>query len=135
MSLLYGDYFYGETSLEDYDYCFMDLFTDCNIRHAKDLILPATTLSRGCYSFMFCGCENLISAPELPALNLYSECYKAMFTGCKSLEESPVLIAPMLVSSCYSYMFQNCISLNKITCLAVQGIPTSANLSRSPNTY
>ena len=52
---------------------------------AKTLELPATTLKKGCYYYMFYGCTNLTKAPALPAATLVGECYKNMFRDCSSL--------------------------------------------------
>ena len=98
------------------DYCYMGLFYNggqiiCNIVDASDLILPATTLTYGCYSNMFKGCTSLTTAPELPATTLASYCYEYMFYGCTSLVNAPELPATKLVDSCYQYMFNSCTSL------------------------
>ena len=82
------------------------------------LLLPATTLTQGCYERMFFLCTSLTTAPELPATSLATECYNAMFDSCNSLEKAPVLPATTLAESCYSYMFRGCTSLNEVTCLA-----------------
>ena len=54
---------------------------------AKDLKLPAATLTNRCYWAMFTLCTNLEYGPELPATNLASECYNSLFYGCSSLKE------------------------------------------------
>lgn len=41
--------------------------------------LPATTLTNGCYYYMFRGCEPLTMLPKLPALTLTKQCYQEMF--------------------------------------------------------
>lgn len=74
-------------------YEFYRLFSDCSyLTNAGQLVLPATELSKGCYSNMFEGCTALTAAPVLPA--------------------------PTMAASCYAYMFQDCWSLTSITCLA-----------------
>ena len=78
---------------------------------ASKLILPATTLTTGCYSYMFKGCKALTSAPELPATTLENQCYSHMFSGCKALTTAPVLPATTLANQCYDYMFSSCTSL------------------------
>lgn len=119
MSFLYGDNFKGETTIEN-EYAFACLFSDydevktCKVVNAKNLSLPATTLTSGCYKFMFYGCTSLTTAPELPATTLTQSCYLDMFFGCTSLTTAPVLPATTLVSNCYSGMFKNCTNLNYI---------------------
>ena len=87
-----------------YDYCGYKLFYDCRSLESAP-ILPATTLSKGCYSYMFQSCSSLASAPELPATTLEKECYKDMFNGCTKLKSTPVLPAATLAPLCYNSMF------------------------------
>ena len=112
MSLLYGDDFKGETSLEGKNYAFYNLFSGCTmLESAEKMSLPATTLARYCYQNMFRGCTKLTTAPELPATTLVSQCYYYMFRGCTSLTTAPSLPAKTLAQSCYGYMFDGCTSL------------------------
>lgn len=93
-------------------YTFIRLFSgNVSIVDATELILPATSLARSCYGYMFDGCSNLTAAPELPATTLASGCYSCMFTGCTRLTTAPHLPATTLVSGCYSFMFEGCSSL------------------------
>jgi hypothetical protein len=67
---------------------FSELFsesTHLKSHSAKPLLLPATTLTEGCYSTMFYNCYNLTTAPELPAKTLARDCYTCMFMGCSKL--------------------------------------------------
>ena len=117
MSLLYGDDFIGQTDLTGKDYTFCRLFSDydeeneCLVVNAKNLSLPATTLTERCYNEMFYGCTSLTTAPELPATILASSCYQSMFFGCIGLTTAPVLPATTLASNCYYYMFYGCTGL------------------------
>ena len=117
MSLLYGDNFKGQITLNNvqpFYTSFAYLFSDpdanlpCNVINAKDLSLPAITLVPQCYSNMFCGCTNLITAPVLPATTLAEQCYISMFGSCTSLTKAPELPATTLANGCYSGMFQGC---------------------------
>ena len=155
MSLLYGDVFKGQTSLENKNYVFYNLFyNNKNITSAENLSLPATTLADDCYFSMFKGCTSLTTAPELPATTLAFECYcymfrnctslvtapelpsttltgncyNEMFKGCTSLVTAPELPATTLADSCYQQMFSGCTKLNYIKCLATD-ISASACLS------
>lgn len=133
MSLLYEDDFSDKNTLNN-ECTFYGLFYDynasnkCLIVSAKNLILPATTLTEGCYCNMFNGCANLVQAPELPATTLTAYCYQYMFNGCTSLTTAPVLPATTLANVCYTGMFDACSSLNKITMLATD-ISASSCLS------
>ena len=116
MSLLYGDNFKGKTTIEE-DYAFCYLFSDynevkiCNIVNARNLSLPATTLTDFCYYSMFIGCTSLTEAPQLPATTLKCCCYNYMFLGCTNLTTAPELPATTLADSCYNEMFKGCTSL------------------------
>ena len=117
MSLLYGDDFKGETTIEE-DGTFCCLFSDyngekpCGVVNTKDLSLPATILTNYCYSKMFNGCTSLTTAPSvLPATTLANYCYSYMFYGCTSLVKASKLPATTLTDNCYESMFQGCISL------------------------
>lgn len=145
MSLVYEDYFIGQTSLAGYDYCFEEMFSGrAKIMNVQNLILPATILAEKCYGSMFdhctyitsapalpstslekwCyfdmfhGCSSLTTAPSLPATTLAERCYDNMFNGCSSLTTAPDLPAATMVDYCYSNMFNGCTSLNYVKCLA-----------------
>ena len=111
MSLVYGDNFTGQTTIENANQ-FKRLFYNCaNITSAENLILPATTLADNCYSRMFYNCTSLTTAPELSATTLASGCYSYMFNGCTSLTAAPELPATTLAVYCYQFMFWGCTSL------------------------
>ena len=115
MAMLFGDSGKDNYSLNGKNYAFHRLFYNAyNIVTVSSGFLPATTLSRYCYYYMFYGCTALTSAPALPATTLQQYCYQYMFRGCTSLTTAPVLPATTLVSYCYNYMFQNCSKLNYI---------------------
>lgn len=111
MSLIYGDNFIGQTTIENTNQ-FRTLFSGSyNLTSAENLILPATTLADGCYYNMFYNCTSLTVAPELPATTLANNCYYNMFRGCTNLTTAPELPATALTQSCYVGMFQDCASL------------------------
>jgi len=84
----------------------------------KDIVLPATNVTRSGYMYMFAGCQGLTRAPELPATDLSTGCYHRMFDSCTSLEKAPVLPAATVPMSAYSCMFNGCSSLRYVKCLA-----------------
>ena len=91
------------------NHCFYRLFKDClSLRTAPDLC--ATTLTEGCYQWMFVGCSNLITANVLSATEMNGTycCYE-MFYKCKQLKNIPSDLFPLYVSD-YSYyrMFEEC---------------------------
>ena len=109
MSLLYGDDFIGQDSWVSYYTA--GFFEDSDIRNARNLILPATTLTEGCYASMFKRCSSLKSAPKLPATIMVERCYYSMFLGCSSLISAPELPSITLAEYCYGLMFNQCSSL------------------------
>ena len=112
MSLLFGDNYKGQTDLTGKNFVFYSLFSqNTKVVNAKNLSLPATTLTDYCYTNMFSGCTSLVNAPELPATTLVYNCYSGMFYGCTNLTTAPELHATTLASSCYSGMFSGCTNL------------------------
>lgn len=91
---------------------FRFLFNGCyQLTSAPDL--PCMDLASECYFKMFANCTALTGLSELPATTLASSCYLSMFQGCTSLINAPVLPANNLANNCYEYMFSGCISLKK----------------------
>ena len=110
MSLIYGDNFKNNLTINDY--AFTGLFKGCtSLVSAENLILPATTLASDCYQFMFQGCTSLTIAPALPATSLAIHCYNGMFYGCTKLTTAPELPATTLKNYCYTSMFNGCTKL------------------------
>ena len=110
-SLLYGDDFENQTSLNGIIRTFQGLFLESKLKHSSNLILPATTLTPDCYIYMFEGCTNLISTPELPASTIGIRSYRRMFANCTSLVEPPELPATYIGHEGYWSMFEGCTSL------------------------
>ena len=101
MSLLYGDDFIGQNDFSEKDYAFFELFYYCEaIVDVSELILPATTLSIGCYASMFEGCSNLTTAPKLPATTLVTNCYHGMFYDCSNLNKITMLATDISADRC-----------------------------------
>lgn len=111
MSLLYGDDFKNQTNLTGKDYAFYRLFASSDVIDAKNLILPATTLSSHCYDGLFSWCELLEQTPQLPATTLANSCYAYMFEYCTPLTTAPSLQATVLANGCYASMFSHCYNL------------------------
>ena len=110
MSLLYGDEYKNKTTISN-AVCFGGMFGHCNVINAKNLSLPATTLSTYCYMMMFGECTNLITAPELPATTVNVMSYGYMFSGCTSLTAASVISATSLAEGSCMGMFSDCTSL------------------------
>lgn len=93
MSLIYGGDFTGNEvdfpSGSKYNFKGL-LIPDIGsgiIEDASQLILPATTLTNGCYYEMFKLCKSLIAAPTITQATIQSGYpYDYMFRGCSSLE-------------------------------------------------
>ena len=117
MSLIDSDSFPEVKELEA-DYTFCELFADYTTAHIynhpeMDLLLPATKLTKACYSSMFLGCD-LTRAPKLPAVELQDYCYSHMFEG-NSIEATPDLPSEKLAPDCYFQMFYNCKPLSRVS--------------------
>ncbi len=85
-----------------------------------DFVLPAATMAKNCYKFMFRN-SGLTKAPALKATTLAESCYYGMFAGCTSLStsSSPVLLpASKLETNCYMEMFNGATGVNEVICLA-----------------
>lgn len=125
MSLIYGDNFIEQTSLNNLTFQYM--FYNSKITNAENLILPATTLSEYCYQHMFENCSLLSKSPKiLPSTTLTTACYEFMFRYCSSMTTSPILPATNAdIIACYSDMFNGCTQLNYI----------KAMFTNTPRTY
>lgn len=128
LSLVFGSAFAGQTDLSACSgeilcalFCQMpgsDTMNPHILNHpTKDIVLPATTLSDGCYAFMFSSCTNLTRAPHLPATTLSADCYHRMFENT-GLTTAPDLVAAHVVGQSYGGLFDGCTSLNYVRCLA-----------------
>ena len=124
MSLIYGDDFVGKYEFTD-SYCLHGLFEYSNIVNAENLVLPATTLTEGCYHSMFYGCKLLVNVPELPVTTLVKKCYQNMFGGCNLLTTTPELPVTTLAEDCYRGMFYGCTSLTKAPTLPATKLAVS----------
>jgi len=92
--------------------CYSYMFNNSGLTEAPEL--PATMLANGCYIYMFSNCKNLTVAPKLPATNLASWCYEGMFSY-SGITEAPELKVEDLSNGygCYYGMFQGCYELTK----------------------
>jgi len=118
MSLIYGDNFQNQDSFSE-DGVFGQLFyydsyssSSGGPVSAENLMLPATTLTRGCYAAMFSMAPNLVKAPKsLPATAVPYRAYYNMFTFCTAMTTSPVISATSVgEQGCYC-MYNMCSSL------------------------
>lgn len=100
-------------------YCYTYMFTSCTGLNTLPQ-LPATQLAERCYDVMFWKCSGLTAIPEdyLPATQLSIGCYASMFLECSNLTTAPTLPAATLAERCYKNMFGQCPKLNSVTCLA-----------------
>ena len=99
------------------NYCYTYMFSGCNLLISlPENLLPATALAYQCYSYMFNDCSSLTNIPEnlLPATTLEEYCYNSMFYNCSSLTNAPKLPATTLANYCYYNMFYNCSSLTTL---------------------
>ena len=99
---------------------FYQLFCDNHIKNhnEKNLLLPATRLTKDCYNAMFSSDLDITRAPILPATTLAEGCYESMFEWCPELTRAPELPAATLTKNCYKNVFRYCDKLNYVKCLA-----------------
>lgn len=122
MSLVNPTSYVQVTRVEEFAFTslFEDTYNGGNIKSHPDkaLVLPAMTLSRGCYANMFKECVGMTKAPDLPATELAFLCYNSMFYNCDALTTAPDLPATTLMKGCYFQMFWDCEHLNSVKCMA-----------------
>ena len=73
---------------------------------------------------MFSWCTTLVAPPQLPATTLTNGCYWYMFEQC-GIMKAPELPATTLVNECYGHMFEGCALLNTIICRAYDGFSSN----------
>lgn len=99
---------YSSANTDEARFCY--LFNGCtNLTSAPEL--PANSLAERCYYGMFYGCTGLIMPPALPATTLKGSCYYSMFYNCTGLTTAPKLPADTLADMCYYNMFYGCKSM------------------------
>ena len=92
--------------------CYYCMFENCTSLVNVQSALPATTALFRCYYGMFSGCTSLEKAPEINATTFGEQSFACMFAGCTSLETPPsILLAAELPNSCCTNMFERCTSL------------------------
>jgi hypothetical protein len=89
------------------------MFYGCTSLTQAPSVLPATTLTGGCYSYMFQNCTSLTTVPELPATTLASYCYNNMFTGCSKLNYIKAMFTTAPSTSYTSYWVEGVASTGK----------------------
>ena len=115
------------TATNNTTYCSKISFSDDNVPvkctgdirtliNYADYSTENTGTAKFCY--LFSGCTQITSAPELPAKTLATFCYEHMFEGCTALTSAPELPAKTLANYCYRYMFNGCTNLSSVTMLA-----------------
>lgn len=127
MSLVYGDNFASNSSLPNTSYLFCSIFKKSNVVSAENLILPAMSLKEYCYRAMFSYATLLTTPPALPATTLAKGVYWYMFEQT-AISTAPDLVATTLLAEAYGNMFNGCSNLNYIRCLATTGFNTTNTL-------
>ena len=73
----------------------------------RELVLPATKLTEGCYENMFSGCKGIEKAPELPADKCEKNCYKQMFSDCSKVTTFKILATDFSAEGCKEGIMDN----------------------------
>lgn len=79
------------------------------------IVLSSKNLSNYCYQYMFWGCKNLTTVPELPATDLKDYCYAFMFYNCKKLTKTGQTLWTNTSNRSCEYMFWSCTGLTDIS--------------------
>ena len=99
---------YSSANTDEARFCY--LFNGCtNLTSAPEL--PSNALAERCYYGLFYGCTGLTTPPALPATSVKGSCYYSMFYGCTGLTSTPKLPATILADLCYYNMFYGCTGL------------------------
>lgn len=99
-------------SLNTRQYCYAYLFSGCTDL-IKSCDLPSTTLTVGCYKYMFYHCSGLTDViQELPASSVTTSAYHGMYSNCDSLvNPSHMTNMTTIGTSGCCHMYQYCTSL------------------------
>ena len=108
--LLYNSYWDGEK------------YIYYTVQHEKyDVMVPATTLTEGCYTQTF-AYTGITKVPELPAAEIPNYSYQRMFQGCGELTEAPAITVKSLGESACNGMFNNCQNLKKANDITIDKV-------------
>ena len=118
MSLVHGENFIGQTVIpSNLVEAFAYMFAGCSgLVSIKNLVMPATTLSEGCYRSMFNRCFYLTELPDVfvpSAATLSYRCCRYTFeelgaSGSTNIDvPSGFIMSTNLANSCYEGMFYN----------------------------
>lgn len=119
MSLYYGDDFYDKVAFPGSNtysaaYMFSDEKSTDKLKSAKNLIIPAESVTQNALCYMFKNQKNLTDAPQLPMKTIGRNAFYGMFYGCSGLINPPnVLCATTSSVGEYYSMFENCKSLQR----------------------
>lgn len=86
-------------SISNADYIFDSMFYGCGSMLYPPRELPATSLSVGCYRYMFADTK-LVKSPILPAQTLTNSCYQRMFRSCTIIKEITMLATDITATNC-----------------------------------
>lgn len=106
--LLYNSYWDGEK------------YIYYTVQHEKyDVMVPATTLTEGCYTQTF-AYTGITKVPELPAAEIPNYSYQRMFQGCGELTEAPAITVENVGEYGMALMFYQCSKLTKANAISVK---------------
>lgn len=108
--------------------CYTYCFQDCRNLIDSPSVLPATIVANEAYSSMFTGCSSLQTPPRMNITSVGTNGCGWMFYSCTSLMTAPVLAAMTLGSGAYKYMFYNCSSLTAAPALPATTLASSVYL-------
>ena len=100
MSVVYGDDFRNNNFVPDYklEYLFSDSLVSEILN--PETFLPYTEVGEFAYYYLFSYCEGLINAPVLPATTLTQGCYSYMFNECPKINYIKMLATDISAEDC-----------------------------------
>lgn len=125
-SLINGDNFTSPINVNSYEtYTFEQLFSECPVIDASNLVFPFTRVKANMYDYMFNYCTQLETPPNSiwpidGARVDYNSC-RYMFRECRKITKSPIIYSysryDSSVSGTFQYMFSGCTVLSEVTAL------------------
>ena len=94
--------------------CYSAMFQGCSELLTAPSELPSVDVSDGAYSVMFQNCSKLVNPPAMSPVSVGIEGCYSMFEGCRKLTSAPRLNATTIGASCYQQMFINCVELTDV---------------------
>ena len=107
MSMVYGDKFQNKTRMPNSTtMIFHNMFADSHFTDVENLMLPCVEMQPYLYADMFKG-SGITKSPILPAETLTTGCYNRMFYGCQNLNniKAGLLVENLGTNNTYNWVY------------------------------